>query len=315
MKKTKILLISSLLIFVGIVVFVGGMTMLKWNFKNLTLLKYDTHSYMPHDSFTKISVDTTTADIIFVATNDEKASIVCYEKERMNHTVYVENNELVIKLNDTRKWYHFIGFDFDSPKITVNLPKQEYDLLKISASTGNTKIPEGLSFKVSEIALSTGDNCTKSGDVNLSATTGDISVSGLSYVSLSATVSTGDMDVRCVNCSDDIALSFTTGDIEVENVTCNSIYANGSTGDVELNNVIASAFINIKTSTGDIQMERCDAGELKIEASTGDIKGTLLSEKIFIARTDTGRVDVPRGTSGGLCEITTDTGDIKITIQ
>ena len=32
-------------------------------------------------------------------------------------------------------------------------------------------------------------------------------------------------------------------------------------------------------------------------------------------KTDTGRVDVPKTVEGGRCEITTDTGDIKITVD
>ena len=63
------------------------------------------------------------------------------------------------------------------------------------------------------------------------------------------------------------------------------------------------------------KFELCDAGELFIETDTGNVKGSLLSEKIFIVSSDTGRIDVPKSTSGGRCEIETDTGDIKITLE
>ena len=48
---------------------------------------------------------------------------------------------------------------------------------------------------------------------------------------------------------------------------------------------------------------------------TGDVRGSLLSEKVFIVNTDTGRKEVPDTITGGRCEITTDTGDVKITID
>ena len=54
---------------------------------------------------------------------------------------------------------------------------------------------------------------------------------------------------------------------------------------------------------------------LRNDTDTGDVKGSLLSEKIFIPTTDTGDVDVPKTVTGGRCEITTDTGDIKITVK
>lgn len=40
----------------------------------------------------------------------------------------------------------------------------------------------------------------------------------------------------------------------------------------------------------------------------------MLSEKVFIAETDTGGVKLPGTTSGGTCKITTSTGDIKISL-
>ena len=47
----------------------------------------------------------------------------------------------------------------------------------------------------------------------------------------------------------------------------------------------------------------------------GDIEGTLLTDKIFMAESDIGEVDVPKTTSGGRCEINTNTGDIDIEIK
>ena len=42
--------------------------------------------------------------------------------------------------------------------------------------------------------------------------------------------------------------------------------------------------------------------------------GTLLSAKIFVHRTSTGDIKLPETTTGGKCKISTDTGDIKISI-
>ena len=51
-----------------------------------------------------------------------------------------------------------------------------------------------------------------------------------------------------------------------------------------------------------------------VETDTGDVTGSLLSDKVFITKSDTGSIDVPKTVTGGKCEITTDTGDIKIEI-
>ena len=58
-----------------------------------------------------------------------------------------------------------------------------------------------------------------------------------------------------------------------------------------------------------------DADSILIKTSTGNVKGTLLSEKVFSAESDTGRVSIPKSYSGGECDISTSTGDIKIEIK
>ena len=62
-------------------------------------------------------------------------------------------------------------------------------------------------------------------------------------------------------------------------------------------------------------LDGCDAAEIFIETDTGDITGTLLTEKVFDAHSDTGRVAVPKTGSGGSCKLNTDTGDIKVTVK
>ena len=81
-----------------------------------------------------------------------------------------------------------------------------------------------------------------------------------------------------------------------------------------MKNVTVSGTISVERSTGDVFFDRCDAAALSVATDTGDVTGTLLSDKVFITQTDTGSVDVPPTTSGGICGITTDTGDIRMDI-
>ena len=78
--------------------------------------------------------------------------------------------------------------------------------------------------------------------------------------------------------------------------------------------VIAVGMISVERSTGDVKLDSCDAGEISVTTDTGDVTGSLLTDKVFITQTDTGRVNVPETTSGGKCRIFTDTGDIQIEI-
>ena len=105
-----------------------------------------------------------------------------------------------------------------------------------------------------------------------------------------------------------------TGKINASHVSCKSFATTGSTGDVFLDDLIAEEGITIKRSTGDVKLDACDASELLVETDTGDVKGSLCSEKVFITKTNTGKIDVPKTTTGGRCEIKTNTGDIKLQI-
>jgi DUF4097 and DUF4098 domain-containing protein YvlB len=117
------------------------------------------------------------------------------------------------------------------------------------------------------------------------------------------------------NCATDINIKVSTGEAVLAGVTCQNLTSNGDTGDIDLISVIASGSFSIVRSTGDVTFDRCDAAEILVTTSTGDVEGTLLSDKVFFVETDTGRREYPQSTTGGKCEITTDTGDIKISIK
>ena len=79
--------------------------------------------------------------------------------------------------------------------------------------------------------------------------------------------------------------------------------------------MIASGRIDLERSTGEVFFDGCDASEIKVKTSTGDVTGTLLSSKVFITHSSTGRIAVPDSITGGRCEITTSTGAIEIAIK
>ena len=318
-KITKIwIIVAAVLILIGTIIFAGVMTVFKWDFTKLSTVKYVDNKYGITEKFNDISIDTDVADIEFIPSEDSKISVVLHEQEKFKHTVTVQDGALNIKINNTGKWYEFIMINFGSPKITVYLPKGEYGELSVKTSTGDTVIPKDFKFESIDVKQSTGNiKCMASagGDVKLKTSTGSIKAEDIKVGSLSMTVSTGKVTANDIECAGDLTVKVSTGGTTLSNIKCNNLIANGSTGDIKLIKVIADEKINIKRSTGDIKFDGCDAGELIIETDTGDVKGTLLSEKVFIAKTDTGSVKVPESINGGKCKITTDTGDIKIEIK
>lgn len=318
-KATKgWLIVATALLLVGLMIFGGAMTVLKWDFTKLSTSKYETNEYGITEAFRSISVRANTADVTFVPSDRDTCSVVCYELTNQKHSVSVEDGTLVIEVKDTRKWYEYIGIQFGSPKITVYLPGGEYEALSVQSDTGDVKIPGEFSFESMEITQSTGNvtnEASVSNSMRIKTTTGDICVKNLSAGSLSLSVSTGEVTVSGVRCEGELSVSVSTGKTYLTDVTCQSLISRGSTGNLSLTGVTASERFSLERSTGDVTMDGCDAAELWIRTDTGDVEGSLLSSKIFLVTTDTGDKEVPSTVTGGKCEIITDTGDVRIRIQ
>ena len=316
--STKIwLIVASLLVLIGGILFIWGFSMLNWNFKNLSSNKFQSIEYETNLEFENISINVDTSDVKFVLSTNDKCKVVCYEQQNINHTVKFDNNTLTIERVDNRKWYEYINFGFKNQAITVYLPKTIYNNLYIEGHTGDIEIPKDFTFNSVNIIISTGDvecyaNATES--MIVKASTGDIDLLGVTVGSLDLSVSTGEINLFNTICNGDALIRVSTGETEINNLTCNNFSSNGATGDIELNSVIANGKLTIKRTTGDVKLNRSDASEINITTSTGSVKGSLLSGKVFIVNTDTGHKRVPNTVTGGICEISTDTGDVIISL-
>ncbi len=317
--KTKIwIVIATAFIVVGGILFVGVMSKLNWDFTKLSTFKHQTNTYEISDAFENISINTDTAEVEFKTTDSENCIVECYEEEKVKHEVMVENNTLTIKIVDSRKWYEYVGINFDSTKITIYLPLTQYGSLFIESETSDVEISNDFTFKDVDISLSTGevDFCANVTDaIKIETSTGDISIEDITAGSLDLTVSTGEVEVSNVKCEGDVLVGVSTGKTYLSDTKCKKIISKGSTGDIYINNVTALELFSIERSTGDVKIENSDATEIFIKTDTGDVFGSLLTEKVFITRSGTGKIIVPSSVNGGRCEIITSTGNIRFTIN
>ena len=318
-KVMKIwLIIAASLLFTGLIIFGSVMTVLGWDFKKLSTVKYETNEHGITQSFKNISIVSNTADIIFTPSEGTDVTVICHEQANLRHAVTVQDDTLTIKLTDTRRWYEYIGISFQSTTVTVYLPRAEYGALQINSHTGDVTIPQDFSFDSMDISQSTGNVTSRASahnDVKIKTSTGNISVENVSVGALDLTVTTGNIRASRVSCEGDVGIHVSTGDTRLTDIACDNFSSNGSTGDIDLKNVIAANALAIVRSTGDVEFEDCDAAIIAIKTGTGDVEGTLLTAKVFFTKTNTGDVEVPKTMTGGMCEITTDTGDIEVKIS
>ncbi len=319
-RQSVIWLISALVLIVaGMIIFFVAFGAIGFDFGGLETMKYETNTYEINEDFNKISVDVKTASVTFVHSEDGKCRVECYEQEKVKHTARVEDGELKVSVSDTRKWWdHISVFSFKSPKVTVYLPSTEYLSLSVEANTGKVEVAKEFTFGVLDISVDTSDIILRAdvtGNANIEIDTGKVTLEDLSLGSAEISCDTGNITVKKVKASGKLITEADTGKTKLSDVTCNSLDAKGDTGDIVLERVVAEGSFNICVHTGDVIFEKSDAAEIYVKSNTGDVKGSLLSEKIFFARSDTGKVNVPKTMSGGRCEIETDTGNIKITVE
>ncbi len=312
------IIIAASLLAVGLLIFAGAMIALDFDFTKLSTVKYETNTYEVREDFNKISIDADVTEIEFVLSDSKQCKVVCFEREKAKHSAAVQDGTLTIRTIDTRKWYDYIGFSFGEPKMTIYLPKTEYASLLIKGSTGDIEIPKDFAFDTVDISASTGDvacYASASESMKIKLSTGGVCVKNISVGTLDLSVTTGSVTASSINCEGNIKVSVSTGKTKLTDISCKNVMSSGSTGNIILKNVIAAESFSIERSTGDVILEGSDAAEIYVKTSTGDVTGTLLSEKVFITKTNTGSVNVPETLTGGKCEIKTSTGNIQIHIQ
>ena len=279
-KRTVILIFTAVaLIITGAAVFAGAAVLAGGKVLSSFDGKATEKTFTANGEFDGISVDVQTEDVCFALSSDGACRVVCAERQKVKHTVSVEDGQLKIGVNDTRKWYDYIYSVFSfkkESKIKVYLPVKSFSTLTVKASAADISVPEEFTFGSAKLNLSTGDvdfAAKVKGRLEIKVSTGDTVLYG---------VSAGETD-----------LTATTGDITLKDTKC-------------------AGKINIETDTGDVSFDNSDGEEITVKTTTGDVTGSLLSSKVFITETSTGDIKVPKSATGGKCKITTSTGDIII---
>ena len=315
MKKSFLIVAISFVLF-GLILGAVGLMLMKFDFNLLTTEEEIEKMYEINEKFESVSIDAKTAKVNILVSDDDKCRVEIKEKENLSYTVAVENGTLVIKYNDTRRWYNYIGIIQNSNVIDLYMPAGVYKALNIGVDTGDVKVEAGFEFDVAQVVGDTSDiefySNVKS-KFECETDTGDIKISGVNASAINIESDTGDINISNVNAGN-IELEGDTSTLKLQNINCKNIEIESGTGKANLGSVVAENNMNISVGTCDVNLDACDAAEINIKTTTGDVNGTLLTNKVFVANSGTGKIRVPESYDGGKCIIKTGTGDIKISI-
>ena len=231
------------------------------------------------------------------------ASVVLYS---LSITVKLETNEYEIK-----ETFENIKIITDTADIDFVL-SENLNTLIICEEHKNIK--HSVNVKENTLLVEVNDNRKWYEHIGISTSKITIYLSKHEYDEFITESDTGNIHIKNIN-ANKLDLSTSTGNLKIVNTKCKNLFSESDTGNILLENVIASEKFKIETDTGNVKFKDSDASDIFVKTDTGNVTGNLLTDKVIFAESDTGNIDVPKVITDEKCEIITDTGDIKITID
>ena len=317
MKGAKIwLIIAAIMMVVGLALAaIGTAKGGSWRFKikNFKMVTTDdnyvtdTIKYNDSEAFKKIIVDSQTIDINIQ--KGDSYSVTYFVPE--DSIPEINNKNGVLDINTTEDdGFTFFDFSFlksdKNPYITITTPYADTTDFKVKSSTGDITVTD-LDFE-GLLKSSTGDIKIDNGSlgyVDITTSTGNIIVNGITSVSINVDTSTGETKLTNSTVSEKFYVESSTGDIDFINGFVSRFEVSGSTSDVTVNNSKIDS-VNIAVSTGEVTLgligDESDYS-FDLHSSTGDIelnnaefeknykKDTSGSNSIYV-KTSTGDIDI-----------------------
>ncbi|MBE6589858.1 MAG: DUF4097 domain-containing protein [Ruminococcaceae bacterium] len=308
-------IVAWIFVFLGLALILTAFIVSGFNIYAFTTVRYQTNTYEISDDFSAVNIVETSNLIAVYPSEDGVCRIHCDESKTIFNKVSVQNGTLTVTRHDERPWYEkLVTVSFDSPKTTLYLPLKEYTALFLTTTSGNIKIG-------GELTVSTAELYTTSGDITVTAdtvrtltarsTSGRIKLSELDASAVSAASTSGKVDLSDIK-ADTVRTSTTSGDVRITDVTAKNLKAASTSGKLDLTDVVTENTIELETTSGKVSLRRVDSWFVSIESTSGKVTGSLLSEKQFDVRSDTGDVTYPASLGGGTCKIQTGSGDVRL---
>ena len=291
-----LLIIAVSLVAVGLILCVVGLALspgetIGEKFLSLGKSDFVSEETVVSEEISGLDLQVSTARVEILKATDGVTKVALHERVQEKSEVTVKDGVLTIRPKET-EWYKKISFfSFGTSTVTVYLAEPMLETVQIKTSTGNVRVAEEIAAKNASVEFSTAK----------------IDFFGSASEMLRIHGSTG--DVRVSGSFGEVAVQTSTGDITLGG-SAETVTIKVSTGEIDLERLTVTGAMTLWSSTGDISIEDCSVASATITTDTGDVKGRFTSPMIFFATSDTGRVRVPESTEGGLCKITTDTGNI-----
>jgi DUF4097 and DUF4098 domain-containing protein YvlB len=296
-KKRKIMIIVlSCILALATLAFVA-LALCEFDFSRIGGGKVKEKTINVIGTYKNIDVNDECADIKVVRSTYSEYRVKGYEKLGLRTEVVgnKETSTLEIIVFDTRKWFEKIFANNNDRVITVYLPANEYDLMKINTVSGDVSIDGNLNVDTIKVSTVSGRVSTNGGAPSLlvSTTSGSVTLQGEGYNSI---------DVTTVS-----------GGVKATNVKAESASVQTVSGGVVFSAVTAKERILVKTTSGNVDFDYAESGSMTVETVSGRVSAKVAGVSTFDVTTVCGIVKVPSNTvGGGIFKIKTTSGNVNV---
>lgn len=263
MKNLKGWIIAgSVLLIVGVVVWLLGMTIIDWDFYALDNTTYTQKSYeqQPDENITAIEIDFGSG--ITVCRGDS-VKFDYYERDKYPVDIELDGTTLKIKENRPNKIFHFGMFDLKGLRNKNVLTVPNGIELTVDSVNANIKL-DGVTLKSLTVDGTNFDlwmkDCVVEGGLSVDSTNFDLE--------MSATTVKGNLGIKSTNFDGEIDGCVVEGAFTLHSTNC----------DMSVNRFIAKS-AEIRSTNADIELDRLTVDDLTMHATNLDAEIEIVGDK------------------------------------
>lgn len=257
MRKAGKWIITGISLFLcGVVMFVAGMALLKWDFFSLDTEKYEAKQFaLTQEESTAVTrVEWNVDSFPVTVTAGDAVALDYFESDRRHISVAVKDG--VLKVTESREWtWHWFSFGGLRHKFSLAVPNDVE--FQIKSTNGNVEM-RGITV----------------GKFSVRGTNNDLKISNstLSALSIDTTNSTTVLsDVAC----GDVTIVATNLDLTAQNCVLQSLQVKSTNGDVEISDTVCPQ-ASIRSTNADYNLKRVTTEDLTLHATNLDAEVLLI---------------------------------------
>lgn len=271
--KRKVIYASIAACFIGIMLWLVGMTTLGWDFWEFDVTEYEHKTYTTEENIETLDIENTVTKIIIK--RGESFSMDYHEDVKNPYTVTSNGGTLKISLKNKNHLPFqpmFKGLKTAKYTMTITIPNT---VKKLEISTLSSVTLENIDLE----------------DIDIKTVNGNVSLNSVSASSAKIDVGNGSITAEKTDISDSITADTTNGEILFTDLSCKTIDLTTTNGRIISKNVTAFKNMTLHSVNGDIISDKVSAENYHAQIVNGEVKGTLLCPYIH-AQTTNGNIEL-----------------------